>query len=40
MMFYCPGNTRYPVIEALEPFGGEVHHVHFSEHGVTTWEAN
>jgi D-glycero-alpha-D-manno-heptose-7-phosphate kinase len=38
IMFFCPGNTRYQVEHALEPFGGEVHRLQFSEKGVTTWE--
>lgn len=38
MMFYCPGNTRYSVINALESFGGEVHRLQFCERGVTTWQ--
>jgi D-glycero-alpha-D-manno-heptose-7-phosphate kinase len=38
MMFYCPGNTRYTVIEALHDFGGEVHRLHFCNDGLTTWE--
>ena len=40
MMFYCPGNTRYSVIDALHEFGGEVHRLQFSERGVSTWEIN
>lgn len=38
MMFYCPGNTRYPVAKALEAFGGQVHRLQFSERGVSSWE--
>jgi D-glycero-alpha-D-manno-heptose-7-phosphate kinase len=37
-MFYCPGNTRYRVMDVLEPFGGEFHKLAFSDRGVTTWE--
>ena len=40
MIFYCPGMTRYRVVDALHEFGGEVHHLHFSERGVSTWEIN
>jgi D-glycero-alpha-D-manno-heptose-7-phosphate kinase len=40
MMFFCPGNTRYPVTRALEEFGGQVHQLQFSERGVTTWAVN
>jgi D-glycero-alpha-D-manno-heptose-7-phosphate kinase len=38
MMFYCPGNTRYSVIDALRGCGGEVHRLHFCDDGLTTWE--
>lgn len=38
MIFYCPGMTRYRVVNALQEFGGEVHRLQFSERGVTTWE--
>ena len=38
MMFYCPGTTRYQVIEALSEFGGEVHRLAFDDHGLSTWE--
>ncbi len=37
MTFYCPGNTRYKVIDKLKSFGGEVHDVKFSPLGVTSW---
>lgn len=39
MTFYCPGNTRYKVIEVLNTFGGEVHNIEFSNYGLTSWEA-
>jgi D-glycero-alpha-D-manno-heptose-7-phosphate kinase len=39
MMFYCPGTTRYSVIESLESFGGEFRNFQFSREGVTTWRA-
>jgi D-glycero-alpha-D-manno-heptose-7-phosphate kinase len=39
MTFYCPGNTRYKVIEVLNTFGGEVHNLEFSKYGLTSWEA-
>ncbi|MFN0274750.1 MAG: dehydrogenase [Chitinophagales bacterium] len=39
MTFYCPGNTRYKVIEVLETFGGEIYSLEFSKYGLTTWEA-
>ena len=40
MTFYCPGNTRYKVIEVLNTFGGEVHNLEFSKYGLTSWVAN
>jgi D-glycero-alpha-D-manno-heptose-7-phosphate kinase len=38
MMYYCPGTSRYKVMEVLKSFGGEVHKVEFSHQGITTWE--
>lgn len=37
MIFYCPGNTRYNVINALNRFGGRVNPYQFTQHGLTTW---
>ena len=37
MIFYCPGNTRYAVSEALGKFGGEVRKYSFVKYGLTTW---
>ncbi len=37
MTFYCPGNSRYKVIEALGKFGGEVKQYNFTKSGLTTW---
>jgi len=37
MMFYCPGNTRYKVIEALRKFGGEFRRFQFTKYGLETW---
>lgn len=37
MIFYCPGNTRYKVIETLLTFGGEVKNYSFTKYGLTTW---
>jgi D-glycero-alpha-D-manno-heptose-7-phosphate kinase len=39
MIFYCPGTTRYDVIETLVTFGGEVKQFNFSKYGLTTWSA-
>ena len=37
MIFYCPANTKYRVIKALERFSGEHKNYQFVEHGLTTW---
>lgn len=37
MVFYCPGNTRYKVIETLKSFGGEIKNYQFTKQGLTTW---
>ncbi len=37
MFFYCPANTRYSVINALNNFGGEVRNFSFTKHGLTSW---
>jgi D-glycero-alpha-D-manno-heptose-7-phosphate kinase len=39
MIFYCPGNTRHAVKEALLPFGGEVKNYTFTKYGLSTWTA-
>lgn len=37
MIFYCPGNTKYTVMEALVSFGGYYKNYQFVDHGLTTW---
>lgn len=37
MIFYCPGNSRYKVIEGLQQFGGEVKNYTFTKYGLSTW---
>lgn len=37
IMFYCPGNSRYAVIESLKKFGGEFRRFQFTSYGVQTW---
>jgi D-glycero-alpha-D-manno-heptose-7-phosphate kinase len=37
MFFYCPGNTRSGVIEALKQFGGQTKRYEFSAKGLRTW---
>lgn len=37
MTFYCPGNKRYSVSQALQKFGGSVRNYEFTTHGLATW---
>jgi D-glycero-alpha-D-manno-heptose-7-phosphate kinase len=37
MFFYCPGNTRYNVLEALKQFGGHTERYQFTSDGLVTW---
>ncbi len=37
MFFYCPGNTRTNVIDALLQFGGQAKRYEFVSHGLKTW---
>jgi len=37
IFFYCPGNTRSKVIEALKRFGGQSKRYEFTNHGLSTW---
>lgn len=37
MIFYCPSNTRYKVMQALETFGGHVKPYQFTKSGLTSW---
>jgi D-glycero-alpha-D-manno-heptose-7-phosphate kinase len=39
MIFYCPGNTRYNVINALSHLSGRVQKYQFTNYGLTTWTA-
>jgi D-glycero-alpha-D-manno-heptose-7-phosphate kinase len=39
MIFYCPANTRYKVIESLNNFGGEIKPYQFTKSGLSTWTA-
>jgi D-glycero-alpha-D-manno-heptose-7-phosphate kinase len=39
MIFYCPGNSRYAVINTLNNFGGEVKKYSFTKYGLTTWKS-
>ena len=37
MIFYCPANTRYAVIDTLKTFGGDIKNYLFTKYGLTTW---
>ena len=37
MFFYCPGNNRSNVIEALKKFGGQTKRYEFTSKGLSTW---
>ncbi len=37
MFFYCPGNTRYKVIESLKQFGGYAERYEFTQDGLVSW---
>ncbi len=39
MMFYCPKNTKYKVMEALKKFNGEFKRWGFTKVGLETWRA-
>jgi len=39
MFFYCPGFTRYAVIERLHQFGGEFRRYQFTKQGASVWLA-
>lgn len=38
LMFYCPGNTRFNVIRALEAENVQLQRFNFATHGLTTWK--
>ena len=37
MIFYCPNNTKFQVMEALSKFGGYCKPYQFVDHGLTSW---
>jgi D-glycero-alpha-D-manno-heptose-7-phosphate kinase len=39
MIFYCPGNARYSVAEALRKLGGMVQPYQFTQSGIRYWTA-
>lgn len=38
MIFYCPGNSRYRVVEQLHKLGGDAKRYTFTAKGLTTWQ--
>ncbi|MDC1067787.1 dehydrogenase [Candidatus Kapabacteria bacterium] len=40
MMFFCPQNTRYNVINALKEYGGEFRRYMFTKNGMNSWRTN
>ncbi|NUM35835.1 MAG: dehydrogenase [Candidatus Brocadiae bacterium] len=38
MTFYCPGNSRFAVIQTLKQYPGQVHSFEFVKHGLMTWQ--
>ena len=37
IFFYCPENTRYKVVNALQKFGGSIRRFEFTNKGLETW---
>jgi len=37
IFFYCPENTRYKVVNALQKFGGSIRRFEFTNNGLETW---
>ncbi len=37
MIFYCPANTKYAVVNVLNNFGGHLKKYSFTKYGLTTW---
>ncbi|MDZ7740561.1 MAG: dehydrogenase [Bacteroidota bacterium] len=37
MIFYCPGNARLKVVDALKEFGGQFKRYDFTKRGLTSW---
>ena len=40
MFFYCPDNSRFNVIQALNNLGGQIKRYEFTSKGLTTWTIN
>jgi D-glycero-alpha-D-manno-heptose-7-phosphate kinase len=37
MFFYCPGNTRFKVLQTLRRFDGDIRRFQFNQGGLQTW---
>ncbi len=37
MIFYCPGDSKYNVMDALKEFGGQIKRYEFTSRGLKTW---
>jgi D-glycero-alpha-D-manno-heptose-7-phosphate kinase len=37
MIFYCPDNTKFKVMDAIGNFGGTCKNYQFVDHGMTSW---
>lgn len=40
MLFYCPNNSRYKVIEELEKLSVNIHHFEFTTTGLRSWKTD
>ena len=38
MLFYCPGNNKYKVIQNLSKFKGDIRRFEFIKKGLIAWE--
>jgi D-glycero-alpha-D-manno-heptose-7-phosphate kinase len=38
IFFFCPGNSRFKVVESLHKFGGNVHPFQFTKTGLSSWK--
>jgi D-glycero-alpha-D-manno-heptose-7-phosphate kinase len=39
MMFFCPNNSRYKIINSLDHFGGEFTRFTFTKNGMSSWRS-
>ena len=38
IFFFCPGNSRFKVVESLHKFGGNIHPFQFTKSGLSSWK--